>query len=289
MLATEINFNGSICGDEGLGYYILGDDYYLLCEQNFVNSFYTNQTEGDVNNIIYTEYVPPNKYPQTIFDVFLLREMNVSPEAIRTDLVNEINNKITNYTKLLDEQEGVEVNYLKENNSNDLDQTNNEDLIIKTNKTDSEEKHQYINYTSSTNLSTQNNISTSSNNTNFITEKTDDEEQVNDSFNSDSKEDLYNSQSQKNPYEQQKQDKNSFISYLLYVATGLFILLSIYIIIHIFQSKDVKTKELEILKKYVLMMRTKGMSDEQIEIYFKNKGYEDKIIKEAFKTLDTKP
>ena len=247
-------FNNSICENESLGTYLLGDDYYIICESNFVEDYYAGTSiNGTVQNPL-VEYKEISRFPQSPTDYFILEELGIKPLAVRPDVLEEINTKIKNFTVL---ESKKQINQNIDNNSqNTFSQEKNKSKNLSNN-------HFLLNE-SRENSSDFNQNKQNKDSSFFL--KDDDEESGS-----------------------RTSSSYGLKNYFLYVATGLFILFIIYIVIHLFSISKTKTQQIEMLRKYVETLRQHNLSDIKIKNYIKNKGYEEDLIAKVFKTLDKKP
>ena len=280
-----------ICGNDELGQLILGNDYYILCENDFSNYIYF-VVHNETNNG-FEEVVPkPNMYPETLFEMFFLVEEGYSPQdvfltylddssvkklddlniyrgvtaEITFNQLNILNNKLDqlNINKDIEDINFYDADsFYLENLISELDEINDSEIDFKSNN---------ISLTNDEiNLSEGNLLD------NVSFEKVVDSE---DEFSDDNfpPEDFF-----------ENAKPNSLLDYLKYLAMGLIILLGIYFLIHSLETKHHLTKEVQLLKSYVVLLHQKGYSQEEIRSYFLKKGYSEKSVSKALKTQVAKP
>lgn len=144
VFSQELSFNESFCDDEIKGFNLLGPDFYLLCEDNFVDEYYQGyaafeKSKGET--VKPTIPLPPsvrkpiNLEPKNLYQLFLLEKLgyNKSQIIIDKDIFNKTFNKTTLEKNNSLENESALVNQSEENQSKNL--VNNTKEILKTPKT----------------------------------------------------------------------------------------------------------------------------------------------------------
>ena len=247
VTSQNFTFNESFCENEEAGFDMMGYDFYMLCEHNFVDEYYlgygqfVNLTGDDVNPIRKASAVPNIKplslEPKTLQEYFILVELETNTSKINLDRLVIINYSNPNQTAIPD--------------LNILD----DDLIL-----DGENKTGPLVVKNSTNP------------------------RIPENTNQDDLLDLETGQS--SPVDR---SNLNIQNYLLYLGVGLFVLLILYIGIHILAKKHSEKQEIAVAYSYVVLLRKQNYSDQQIKRFFMQKGYEEAFINKVLKTQDSNP
>ena len=228
---VQAAFNESFCQDPQRGYELLGSDFYVLCEENFVDEQYEGyekylEQTGErplplQEATSYPDKEPLNLEPDSLLDYYTLLSLGINESEIVFDQEEFLQNtsSVQEPENTPTEQPTLPANQSLPNSQPDHTDVGSPSLSVGENKTPS----------------------------------------------------------------------NSLESYLLYVGIGIFILLIMYVAIHILLKKHERQQQVSVAYSYVVLLRRKRYTDDQIRHYFMEKGYEEEFINEVLKTQDSKP
>lgn len=131
VVAQEIHFNSSFCEDEDFGYSLLGDDFYVLCEENFVDQYYDGYEEflieqGENITTAVVKEAPENELvvdttPESLFELLVLEQQGIEPSVNYTEF---------DYDLAVDTPEIIDNTTQSSSNDKTLDAKNNQDNSI---------------------------------------------------------------------------------------------------------------------------------------------------------------
>jgi hypothetical protein len=250
-LAEEYVFDENFCDNEIYGYELLGNDFYLLCEEPFEDQYYDS----------FEEYGGYEAFMASIGKE--VPEYEAEAEVESEPVILDPNNPFDAYIMWdlgINEIDDVEEDYFSETQTEDyeLDITSPNNI-----ETIPEEI-----------LLTEDVVDSINTNQDEIIEV--------DSVTKPER--TYFQNNVLDPIlDREGSDDSNLMNYLMYLGIGLILLLGIYIVLHSLAKKHEEKKQILVAYSYISLLKQKNYTDTQIKQYFMEKGYEEDFINKVLK------